>query len=128
MILSYSKDRFVHSIKSGRKKHTIREDPKRRWKVEMKIQHWRGNPRNVKQNPYQFGEGECKGLQEIRMYMYWGVTLCVEVDGREMSQEEIEIIAANDDLTLGEFQHWFLGDGKEEFKGRIIHFTDDLKY
>jgi hypothetical protein len=126
MILSYSKDRFVHSIKSGRKKHTIRADPKKRWKVGMKIQHWRGNPRNVKQKPYQFGEGECKGIQEIRIYMYWDLCFCVEVDGRDMSQAEIEALAANDDLTVEEFEKWFMPDG-QEFTGRIIHYTD-LKY
>ncbi len=126
MILTYSRESFVYAIKQGRKIHTIRADPKKRWKVGMKIQHWKGSPRNPKKIPFKFADGECKGVQEIRIYMYWGVTLCVEVDGRDMSQEEIETIAANDGLTLNEFKDWFCKDG-QHFTGRIIHFTD-LKY
>lgn len=126
MILTYSRESFVYAIKQGRKIHTIRADPKKRWKVGMSIQHWKGSPRNPKQIPFKFADGECKWIQEIRIYMYWGVTLCVEVDGRDMSQEEIETIAANDGLTLNEFKEWFCKEG-QQFNGRIIHFTD-LKY
>lgn len=65
MILTYSFDKFVPAILSGEKIHTIREDFYERWKPGMSIQHWRGNPRNVKSNPYQFAVGECKGVQDI---------------------------------------------------------------
>lgn len=135
MILSYSKDRFVDQIKDGRKKHTIRADPKRRWKPGMKIQHWRGNPRNVKQNPYQFAEGECMSVQEV-----WiirdpvaenGVSAMIGTwqEGRwlkskYLKEQELLALAENDSLSIEEFREWFLPPGEKSFLGRIIHFTD----
>lgn len=135
MILSYSRDCFVDAIKDGTKIHTIRTDAKRRWKVGMKIQHWRGNPRNVKQNPYQFAEGECKGIQEIEIIRRVrngllpgrGVAIRIIESGRWLSDEEIDLIAKNDNLTLDEFREWFVPDSAPIFQGRIIHFTD-FKY
>ncbi len=138
MILSYSRDRFVDAIKDGTKIHTIRADPKRRWKPGMKIQHWRGNPRNVKQNPYQFAEGECKGVQEIEIFRIARPALAPgnaiiisiaarirEEDGwRWLTDNEVELLAKNDNLTLDEFREWFVPDNSPTFSGRIIHFTD----
>ena len=51
MLLTYSLDRFVPAILDGTKKHTIRADHHNRWRAGMPIQHWRGNPRNVKNKP-----------------------------------------------------------------------------
>jgi len=53
MILSFSKAQFMDRIIDGTKIHTIRLDPKCRWKKGMTIQFWRGNPRN--KGSYQFG-------------------------------------------------------------------------
>lgn len=136
MILSYSKDSFVEDIKTGRKKHTIRADPKRRWKPGMKIQHWRGNPRNVKQNPYHFADGECKNVQQV-----WiipdpvaenGISVMIGtfdesgrwVRSKYLKEREILALAENDALTIDEFRDWFLPPGTKSFFGRIIHFTD----
>lgn len=130
MILSYSKDRFVDQIKDGRKKHTIRKDPKRRWKPGMKIQHWRGNPRNVKQSPYQFAEGECKSVQQV-----WivrdpvarnGISVMVGMGlkSRYLNEEQTLALAENDGLSIDELRDWFLPPGENSFFGRIIHFTD----
>lgn len=145
MILSYSRDQFIPAIKEGIKIHTIRTDSKRRWKPGMKIQHWRGNPRNVKQNPYQFAEGECNGTQDIyiqskRKNFYGGRDFpMIEVwigtfstgsrqpytaNGRWITDEEVQLLAQNDNLTLDEFREWFVPDNQPVFQGRIIHFTD----
>lgn len=64
MILTF-KPQFVEPIKAGTKIHTIREDKNRRWKPEMKIQFWNGNPRNVKAKPHQFESGICTDVKEI---------------------------------------------------------------
>lgn len=130
MILTYSLDRFVSAIQSGTKIHTIRTDWARRWKPGMSIQHWRGNPRNVRANPYQFAAGTCISVQEIFMFQFkreyhpetfgFGVM----VDNRHISKEEIEALAINDGLSVAEFKAWFFPPGVEEFTGRIIHFTE----
>jgi hypothetical protein len=65
MILSYSKDKFIPRIINGIKTGTIRKDAAKRWKAGMSIQHWRGNPRNVNQNPYEFATGVVKEVNGI---------------------------------------------------------------
>ena len=127
MLLTYSKDKFVDAIKNGTKIHTIREDPKQRWKPGMAIQHWRGNPRNVRQKPYHFATGECKSVQEIEFIRPNYLALQIKVDGRELHYKEIENLAQNDGLTMEEFINWFDPLDQPPFKGRIIHFTD-FKY
>lgn len=130
MILTYSLDRFVLMIQNKSKIHTIRHDAKNRWKIGMSIQHWRGNPRNVAKMPYKFSDGECKGIQAIRIFraekVYFS-ELTVWIDNRKLSHEEVERLAANDGLSIAEFIRWFVPKAGSEFHGKIIHFTD-LKY
>lgn len=56
MILSF-KEQFVPLILSGEKTTTIRST--QRFKKGTKIHYWKGNPRNVNQNPYHFANGVC---------------------------------------------------------------------
>lgn len=149
MLLTYSFPKFKDLILSGQKIHTIRADPKKRWKPGMAIQHWLGSPRNVhaKEKPYEFGKGECKGVQEIYIQStgidfhghrrvpnieVWIGVFSTEArqpytaDGRWISDSEVGEIAKNDGLTLDEFREWFVPDNKHVFAGRIIHFTDKL--
>ena len=65
MIRSFSDPRFEARIRAGIKIHTIREDKHNRWKPGMKIHFWMHNPRNVKKNPYTFGEGVVYAVREI---------------------------------------------------------------
>lgn len=132
MILTYSLDRFVDAIQSGTKIHTLREDPHRRWKPGMKIQHWRGNPRNTrgKVKPYHFADGECKGIQDITIYRNGtGIpTVYVfpkrgELSGRMLSDAQVEQMAKNDRLSVDEFREWFVPESLPECRVRIIHFT-----
>ena len=67
MILTFSSPDFVEAITAGTKIHTIRLDKTLRWKAGNKIQFWKGNPRNVKSNPYQFGTGICTKVRIIQL-------------------------------------------------------------
>ncbi len=137
MLLTYSKDRFVPDIIDGIKIHTLREDPKKRWRAGMSIQHWRGNPRNNRGciKPYCFLNGECKGVQEIRIGRVpicpefpQGVEVLIEIDRIYSSEwlkpEQIELLIKNDGLTIDEFRDWFVPEDHSIWNGRIIHFTD----
>jgi hypothetical protein len=128
MILSYSRDSFVADIKAGRKIHTLREDPKKRWRPGMAIHHWRGNPRNVKSNPYEFLIGECKGVQEVEIircdFPFYSHGCRVWVDKRELRYDEISVLIISDGLQHDEFIKWFLPGDTRTWTGRIIHFTE----
>lgn len=65
MILTFSKEQFVLRIPDLIKKTTIREDKLKRWKVGMKIHFWKGNPRNTRSNPFQFGEGVVSKIDRV---------------------------------------------------------------
>lgn len=139
MILTYSKDIFVPGIKDGLKIHTLREDPNKRWKPGMSIQHWRGNPRNVRQHPYKFADGECKAVEEVMIFRdnarvfqmdvlvaHWTDDHTRQIGERWLTDDEIQLLATNDLLGVAAFRRWFLPSGEPCWKGRIIHFTDFL--
>ena len=125
MILSFSKERFVHMIESGEKIHTLRNDPKKRWYEGMGIQYWKGSPRQIHQGSYKFREGECAGVQEMelhlgslhnRKYSY------AIIDGWVHGHEALEQLAINDGLPgIRGLIKWF-GYGVHYL--RIIHWTD----
>lgn len=126
MLLTFSKERFVDSIKAGQKIHSIRKDPQGRWRPGMKIHMWKGNPRNVLKDPYQFDEKEVVSIQEIIMKREDGDRLRVFVDGRELVGYEVVNLALNDGLNEREFRVYFLPPGQDSFVGRIIHWTDKI--
>jgi len=64
MILSVSRDSFMEDIWAEIKTTTFRLDPKNRWHKGRVIQFWRGNPRNVKNNPFEFATGICTGVEQ----------------------------------------------------------------
>jgi len=118
MILSFSKEEFVLKIKSGMKIHTIREDKTGRWHKGRTIHFWKGNPRNVKNDPYMFGEHTCASTQKIEIK-----NKCIYIDDRELKllPEKVELLAIQDGFySLEEFFEWF----DKDFKGKIIHWTD----
>lgn len=124
MILGF-KPQFKDPIKTGQKKHTIREDKHNRWKAGRVIHFATG----VRTEFYeQFKEGKCKSVQTIQIdYDYiQPVGHCVNVfiDDRSLHPDEIRILAKNDGFEdTSEFFAWF----NKDFKGKIIHWTD-LKY
>ena len=126
MLLTFSKDSFVNSIINGIKIHSIREDKYCRWKVGMKIHFWRGNPRNIKQNPYQFGETICNRIDDIDIN-YVNLTspkVCLSTDTGLIILKEINLLnafAQNDGFENWEEMKDFFPD---LFIGKIIYWNN----
>lgn len=122
MVIGF-KERFINPILNKTKVHTIREDSHNRWKIGMKMQMATG-VRTKKYN--QFNEGICKSTQRIeiiRVSDYLHETI-VNIDGRKLTESEVQQLAWNDGFdNLVDFWMWF-ADG---FKGKVIHWTE-LRY
>ncbi len=122
MILSFKKQ-FKDKILDGTKIHTIREDKPNRWNAGRLI-HLATSVRTKNYNC--FGRLICSGCQKIVIekwkntgHWYLDFTVCVE--GIYLGASEIDELAKNDGFESTEsFFHWF----KEDFTGRIIHWTD----
>lgn len=118
MLLTFSKESFVQQIIEGRKIHTIREDKHERWKVGMKIHFWKGNPRNIKSNPYSFAEGVVTKIVSIKID-HRQLPPVIFVNGGALVPEEKELLARRDGFSgLKSFFTWFNSD----FKGKIIYW------
>ena len=114
MILSFKKQ-FVQPILDGTKVHTIREDKGNRWTVGKKI-HFATGVRT--KNYEQFMEGECIGLQKIRIKNEG-----IYVSERRLNYIEAKQLAFRDGFDyLSEFLKFF----DRPFDGIIIHWTDFL--
>jgi len=112
----------------GVKIHTIRADPKNRWRVSMPI-HFVVNNRTPKR--FQFAPTiPVKAIQEI--YIRWsGVVVYVSIDGKhfydngtnqpEIFEHRMLFLAKNDGFdSVEDFFKYF----NTNFKGKIIHWTD----
>lgn len=124
MILGF-KPEFQEPILKGTKIHTIREDKPNRWKAGNKI-HYATGVRTKKYN--QFKLGECVSVQQIEITRpIWSEYLndaVVKIDGKTLTKEQQQQLAYNDGFSnLLSFWLWF----NEDFKGKIIHWTD-FKY
>ncbi|WP_156039724.1 hypothetical protein [Aureispira sp. CCB-QB1] len=107
------------------KKHSIREDKADRWKVGMLI-HFIINPYNS--NRFQFAPTlPVTELQKILILTVDVPSIMVFVDGRKLDRFEVEELAINDGFdNLEDFINYF--KGKQDFEGKIIHWTHDFKY
>ena len=128
MILGFKKyfsDRtptnFVEKILSGKKITTIREDKHKRWKPGMAIHFATG----VRTKNYEcFLIGICQSVQEIEMNWTKGVSFTF-VDGKRLNSFKLQELFINDGFNdWKEVVEFF---GYNDFKGRIIHFTN-LRY
>jgi hypothetical protein len=123
MILSF-KPQFVKPIVEGNKIHTIRLDPKRRWKPGMKIHFATG----VRTKHYcNFKMGVCKSIQKIDMFKGAGYPdLWLDDEYREL--HILKQIAKNDGFdSFDDFVEWFFPghtDSVRRFEGVLIHWTD----
>ena len=132
MILSF-KEQFKDKILKGQKIHTIREDKHNRWKAGMKIHFWKGNPRNVGKNPYQFAENTVTRTAKIEINWIRDTEGDFEVDGKMAKSHRFEVKVNDqilDDDTLRDlaisdgfddiegFARWF----KKGFKGKLIYW------
>lgn len=107
------------------KLHTIRHDPKDRWKPGMKI-HFVINNRT--KDRFQFAPLiKVQSVQEIEIEQWDSVYdhgIEIYLDGKTITIEQLEIIAINDGFTsIDDFLKFFDG----YFVGKIIHWTN-LKY
>ncbi len=105
--------------------HTIREDKLGRWKKGINV-HFTVNNRT--RYSFQFApQTPCTGVQDIEIYQHISPGIhgvAVTIDGRNLSSDEVDVLASNDGFdSTEEFFEFF----KSGFKGRIIHWTD-LKY
>lgn len=130
MILTYTFESFVADISTGRKKHTLRRDPAKRWKAGRSIQHWFGSPRNTrgKRKPYKFADGQCYSVQEVyiqRMPQLRGIEsgLIIRVDGVQLDEPTVFQLIENDGLRPSQFREFFVPQDSPIWEGRIIHFT-----
>ena len=126
---------FEEKYKAGIKKHTMRINLKHWCEVEQKVnagdmvlcvRQWTGKPYNSKQR-------ELFTLTRVRVQEFdiewWGDALgVVRIDGRPLSQQEIEKLAANDGLSFEDWLAWMCPTHKDIKGGAILHFTDELKY
>ena len=116
------------------KLHTIRRDEKRRWRLGMLI-HFVVNNRTA--NRFQFApvvpvkciqEIEIKYIESTHYKINIGVFVDGEMIGNAFGNDEIEAydntlydLAVNDGFdSVQSFFGWF----SEDFKGRLIHWTD----
>ena len=119
MLMTFSKERYMERIFSGVKKHTIRNDPGKRWRVGMTAHMWMHSPRNVKKNPFQFAEAIVSFVKEIEIGKTERdglVTWHVKIDGRKIPASDVDALAIADGFdNAWEFFDWF-----GEFRGRLI--------
>ena len=129
MVIGYKKQ-FPDKIIAGIKIHTIRLDLKNRWRAGMKMHQSTG----VRTKNYNcFREDICTGTQTIMIIrrtkhfsVYIDDVFIYNTTMREstMSTAIMKDLARNDGFdSIQAFFEWF----KEDFEGKIIHWTD-LRY
>jgi hypothetical protein len=125
----FSPTLFVEHINSGFKKHTLREDPKKRWRKGLSIEMVTGS----RFKPNIFNEKhECLGVQEVEIELRHddnfplGFELEIIVDGEELRGIELIKFIQNDGFdSLSNFAKWFFPDYKEgKINLRCIHWTE----
>lgn len=125
MNLGYTLPNAEVLIKSGVKIHTLREDPKDKWFADKKIHHCTG----VRTKKYRcFLQNVCKSIQGIVIYNEATLFAPIQVivNDRELSLQEINVLAVNDGFnSTKEFIKWFFKKkGRKKWVGKIIHWTD----
>ena len=123
MILTFSNPQFVTRILEGAKIHTIRDDKTNRWKVGRKIQFWSGNPRNVKNKPYQFATGICTKVENIALNFRLNTVI---ISDRYIDNEidKLNFFAQKDGFeNWEEMKNWFCKKNEDHiFYMKLIHF------
>lgn len=128
---------FADKLESGRKKHTIRAN----------YEYWAGKARLINEGrmvlhirqwvgrPYYSPQVELRQMHSLRIQkisVYYAELQSVEptvvVDGRVLSQQEVEQLAYNDGLSYEEWLEWMCPKRKPLMNGVILHLTDDLSY
>ena len=124
MILTFSNPQFVTRILEGAKIHTIREDKTNRWKVGRKIQFWSGNPRNVKNKPYQFTTGICTKVENVTLN-FWIESVFIDDAELIFHFDELDEFAKRDGFdNWDHMKDWFYQKYNFgiAFNMKLIHF------
>jgi hypothetical protein len=116
MIIGFKKQ-FVEPILQGTKVHTIRDDPKKRWRPGLTMHLYTGG--RFSKEYRQFNKTICISVQTIRIrYVKNGII--VLIDNKMLSSSSVEQLALNDGFeNVGSFLEWF----NKDFEGKIIHWT-----
>ncbi|WP_163401457.1 hypothetical protein [Flavobacterium fluviatile] len=114
--------KLLKLVEAKPKIHTIREDPKDRWKVGMMIDFFI-NVRTKKM--FRFAPVmPVVSVQTIEIYHFGEKAKSVCINGRKLKVLRVKELAQNDGFdTVEDFFAYF----NEDFTGKIIHWTD-LKY
>jgi len=83
---------------------------------------WSGKPYNSKQ--IIIGPD----IEVKKVWTFEILNFGYAVDGCFKSYNELKIIAANDGLTVDDFECWFNVKKNEVFKGQIICWNDKIDY
>lgn len=128
MILGFKKSMgFKEKILNFSKKHTIREDKHDRWKQGRMIQFAYG----VRTKQFEkFAEMPCLGIQKIEIKhnvprFNGNPGLMVYVDGFALPDSQVYELSKNDGFDdIVDFLAWF----NKDFEGKIIHWTNHIRY
>ena len=126
MILAF-KEQFKRKILEGTKIHTIRDDPKDRWKSWREIDFATG----VRTKEYNcFKKCQVMSTQHIFMTYAFDDIIEITIGSRYIADySEKEQLAINDGFdSYKDFFDWFYPlidkHPKKQFTGKIIHWTD----
>ncbi len=117
---------FVQKILEDIKIHSLREAD--RFKEGYFI-HMATGVRTKDYNQFNEGRADlqiCTGTQEIFM-TYNRYALEITIGDKYLMSHEVNKLIANDGITKQQFLDWFFPNGKDEWSGYIIHWTD-FKY
>jgi len=134
MVLAFKKE-FVPKILNGTKIHTIREDKRKRWKVNSIINF-------VDEKNKEFEIGNCLFIQDIQM----SIDRSIHSHSEEFKEYIIMIIIGSKILRAGEetiqfilndgfgsyqeFHDWFypiiMKSKNNSFHGKLIHWTNKI--
>lgn len=115
---------FEKTILGGQKKHSIRKNRLNTAGEGRALSHVFGSRTPQRR---EFFKNACTGVEPIKIiFSDLGKIESVSVNGAEF--KNWEIIAANDGLSIGNFEMFFYSQSEGGiYKGDIIHWTD-LRY
>lgn len=123
MILIYNQETrdlgVIDALKNGQKIHSFRPDPGKRWRPGMTVHQ---AERGAKMKYLPIRQDVCISVQEVEVCWWDADYPCMTlwIDGVEMDEEQIALIAKNDGFkTVEDFKKYF----SEDWEGRLIHWT-----
>lgn len=123
MILTFSKPEFERKILEGTKIHTLREDPKNRWRYGLSIQFYLGNPRNGGRCFLDLGNPHIT-IQPVEITQCSKGGIVVFVENRALNKSEVAQLALNDGFeSMESFRDYFLAGKTGSWIGKIISWT-----